>query len=127
MNKKIKIELAFCDWRNINVMIFDIVVTVDEVFIFDGVMFFDVRRNSHIIDDQLIYMLRQKNINKEIIIKALGEKNYSFEINKTTTLKEKIIAQYEETVVDENYDYSWDKEEEEKVMEAYPNMVFDFG
>jgi hypothetical protein len=61
-------------------MIFDIFVTVDDFITLDGVMYFDISKKTHLIDDQLIYMLNQKNINEEIIIEALNEKYYNFEI-----------------------------------------------
>lgn len=125
MNKKIKIELTFSNWKNINVMIFDIVVIIDEIFKLNGVVFFDIRRNKHIIDNELIYMLRQKNIDKEVIIKALQDKNYEFEIDKLK--KAETPAAIKEIVLPKNFDYSWDKKDEKEVIEVFPQGMFDFG
>ena len=123
--KKIKIELNFCNWKTINVKIFNIVVTVDELFVLEGIMFYDVKREKHIIDDQLIYMLRQKNIDKRIILKALSDRNYNFEIDQIQIEKEEHTKGYKYTIIAEDFDYSWNKKEEE-IIENRPQLTFDF-
>lgn len=77
---KLKINLKFCYWENINEMIFDIKILLDDLIELEGVYFYDISKNQHIIDDQLIYMLNRKGIDDKIIISALNDKYYNFKI-----------------------------------------------
>ncbi len=126
MVKKIKLEFVFDYWKDINSMIFDMIVTVDDMFIFDGFCTYDCRLGNHKIDDKLIFMLNEIGVIKEVIEYGLDCKDYEFEVERSSIFEREEKIEFKDIVLDENYDYSWDREEEEEVIETYPNRVFKF-
>lgn len=127
MTRKIEIEHVFIYWRNVDEVIFDIVVKIDNDIILDGTCTYNIRVQNYNLSELLTFQLNQIKIMKEVIEFGLDTKNYDFTFEDIKIFKKKLYSK--DINLPENFDYSYPRKSiknDEEIAEIFPQKIFNF-